>query len=165
MRKIRDLLRRRNKLVQDKSEYLAHIQLTNYQYNLSSVSVKSDRRCNTEAVMEHFEDPVVKENVKTELNMALILKTRIEQLERHIMNIAKGRHLREVNTLKTIPGCGKVLSFVFLYALQEIERSPSVQQFCSFARLVKCQKESAGKAKVKRCRFLSTVWAEPCISC
>lgn len=145
MRKVRDLLRRRNKLVQDKSEYLAHIQLTNYQYNLSPVSVKSDRKCNTKEVVDHFQDSVVKENVKTDLEMSLLLKTKIEQLERHIMKIAKGRHLRELSTLKTIPGCGRVLSLVFLYEIQDISRFPSVQQFCSYARLVKSKKESAGK--------------------
>ena len=63
MRKVRDLLRRRGKLVRDKSESAAHIQLTNYQYNFPSICVKTDRKINTNELLEHFEDPCDKENV------------------------------------------------------------------------------------------------------
>jgi transposase len=38
-----------------------------------------------------------------------------------------------------------VLSLVILYEIHDIRRFPRVQDFVSYARLVKCAKESAGK--------------------
>jgi Transposase IS116/IS110/IS902 family len=44
-----------------------------------------------------------------------------------------------------VPGIGKILSLVLLYEIHDISRFPSVQDFVSYCRLVKCAKESAGK--------------------
>jgi transposase len=40
---------------------------------------------------------------------------------------------------------GKILSLVLLYDMHDIHRFPGVQNFASYARLVKCSKESGGK--------------------
>lgn len=47
--------------------------------------------------------------------------------------------------LRSIPGIGAVLAATILYEIHDIHRFPSVQHFCSYARLVKPQKTSAGK--------------------
>jgi transposase len=47
--------------------------------------------------------------------------------------------------LRTVHGIGKVLSLVILYEIHNIRRFPRVQDFASYARLVKCAKTSAGK--------------------
>jgi len=39
----------------------------------------------------------------------------------------------------------EVLSLVILYEIHDIDRSPTVQDFASCARLVKCAEQSAGK--------------------
>ena len=44
-----------------------------------------------------------------------------------------------------LPGIGKILSMTILYEIDTIDRFPRVQDFASYARLVKCAKESAGK--------------------
>ena len=44
-----------------------------------------------------------------------------------------------------MPGIGRILTLVILYEIEDIHRFPTVQQFCSYARLVKCSQESAGK--------------------
>jgi len=49
--------------------------------------------------------------------------------------------------LQTIPGVGKILALVMLYEIQDISRFERVQNFSSYARLIKPQKESAGKVK------------------
>lgn len=51
--------------------------------------------------------------------------------------------------LKTIPGVGKILALVILYEIHDIHRFQRVQNFCSYARLIKPQKESAGKTTGK----------------
>ena len=44
-----------------------------------------------------------------------------------------------------MPGIGKILRLVLLYAIHDIDRFPRVQDFASSCRLVKCAKESGGK--------------------
>ena len=48
---------------------------------------------------------------------------------------------------RTIPGVGPILAMTILYEIHDIERFPRVQEFASYARLVKCSHESAGKRK------------------
>jgi transposase len=47
--------------------------------------------------------------------------------------------------LQTGPSIGKIRSLVRRYDIHDIGRFPSVQDFASDARLVKCRQESAGK--------------------
>ena len=49
--------------------------------------------------------------------------------------------------LRSVPGVGKVLALVLLYEIHDIRRFPSAGQFLSYARLVRCAHESAGKKK------------------
>jgi len=58
---------------------------------------------------------------------------------------AKQHEAHTLYLLQTVPGIGKILSLVRLYAIPDIGRFPRVQDFASYARLVKCSKESAGK--------------------
>jgi len=44
-----------------------------------------------------------------------------------------------------VPGIGKVLALTILYEIHDISRFDRVQEFASYARLVKCQKQSGGK--------------------
>jgi transposase len=44
-----------------------------------------------------------------------------------------------------VPGIGEILALTLLYEIHDIGRFPSVQDFASYARLVKCEKSSAGK--------------------
>lgn len=47
--------------------------------------------------------------------------------------------------LKTIPGVGRILGMTLLYEICTVDRFPRVQEFMSYARLVRPPKTSAGK--------------------
>jgi transposase len=47
--------------------------------------------------------------------------------------------------LRSIPGVGPILGLVILYEIHDIKRFPRVQDFSSYARLIKSVKESNGK--------------------
>jgi transposase len=49
--------------------------------------------------------------------------------------------------LRTIPGVGPVLALVLLYELHDVQRFATAGQFLSYARLVRCAHESAGRKK------------------
>ena len=44
-----------------------------------------------------------------------------------------------------MPGIGKILALVLLYEIHDIRRFPKAGNFLSYARLVRCTHESAGK--------------------
>ena len=62
-----------------------------------------------------------------------------------IIKTAKQHDANTLYLLQTVPGIGKILSLVLLYAMHDIARFPRVQDLVSSCRLGKCAKESAGK--------------------
>ena len=145
MRATRDLLRRRQYLVQRRAELLAHIQNTNSQYNLPALEKKLDRKSNRVDVPQHFTDVAVRKSIEVDLALLDQLDVLIKRLEAHIVREAKVHDPRNWWRLRSVPGIGEVLGLVMLYEIHDIERFASAQNFCSYARLVECAKQSAGK--------------------
>jgi len=69
----------------------------------------------------------------------------IRELESYLVRSAKGHDASTLQILHTIPGIGKILSLVMLYEIHHIGRFPRVQDFTSYARLIRPKKTSAGK--------------------
>ena len=67
------------------------------------------------------------------------------KLEWYLKHSAKSFDANTIIRLKSVHGIGDILSLVILYELHDINRFPRVQDFVSYCRLVKCQRESAGK--------------------
>lgn len=70
----------------------------------------------------------------------------LRELEQSIEKAAKQHSPNEYGLLRSIPGVGPVLALTLLYEIDTIARFPKVGQLLSYARLVKCKKESAGKS-------------------
>ena len=69
----------------------------------------------------------------------------LAKLEGQLVKQAKTHDAQMYHLLGSIRGIGKILTLVLLYEIQDITRFPSKGQFLSYARLVRCEKESAGK--------------------
>jgi transposase len=145
MRATRDLLRRRLFFVRRRSELFTHIRTTFHQLNLPAPTGKFHHPRNRVGVAELIPDPVVRASVEADLVMAAHLDGVLRSIERTISEQAKVDDPETIELLKTIPGVGRILSLTLLYELHDIARFPRVQDFLSYARLVKSQKSSAGK--------------------
>jgi transposase len=145
MRATRDLLRRRMYLTRKRAELLAHIQNTNSQYNLPEIGKKLAYKANRDGVAERFPEPAVQKSMEVDLALLGYDDPLLNDLELHIVKAAKQHDANTLYLLQTVPGIGKILSLVLLYEIHDIRRFPSVQDFVSYCRLVKCAKESAGK--------------------
>ena len=88
---------------------------------------------------------MVQKNVEADLAVTAELDRILNELELYIVRHAKEHDAFAFHLLRSIPGIGKILALVILYEVHDVERFPTVQQFASYARLVKCPKESAGK--------------------
>jgi len=145
MRATRDLLRRRNHLMRKRAELFAHIQNTHSQYNLSDFLGRIAKPRNREGVVERFDDPSVQNMIATDLSVIAAYDPIIAKMERDIISMARHHDPVAHALLNTIAGIGRILSLVILYEIEDIKRFPSVQDFASYSRLVKCSKESNGK--------------------
>jgi transposase len=145
MRATRDLLRRRLSLTRQRAEWLAHIQNTHSQYNLPEIGKKLADKANRDGVAERFPDLAVHKSMEVDLALLGYDEPLLRDLELHIVKAAQQHDPHTLSLLQTVPGIGKILSLVLLYEIHDIQRFPSVQDFVSSCRLVKCAKESAGK--------------------
>ncbi|MCP4097179.1 MAG: IS110 family transposase [Planctomycetaceae bacterium] len=145
MRSTRDLLRRRMHFVGKRADLLTHIQQTNYQYNLPNIGKTLKYKSNREGVAERFDDASARKTVEVDLELIEYYDTIIRKLELYLVRSAKAHDPTVLQILQTIPGIGKILSLVLLYEIQDITRFPRVQDFTSYARLIRPKKTSAGK--------------------
>jgi len=145
MRSTRDLLRRRLHLVRKRGELLAHIQNTRAQYNLPGFEKRLAYPGNRDGVVEHFPDPSVRKSIEVDVVLIDQYDALVNDLELTIVREAKRHDGDAFHRLRSVPGIGKVLALTILYEIHDIARFDRVQEFASYARLIKCRKESAGK--------------------
>lgn len=145
MRTTRDLMRRRNHLMRKRAELLAHIQNTASQYNHQDPLGRIAKPQNREGLVDRFELPSVKMSVAANLEMIGTYDKVLAALEQDIIKSAMAHDPGAYALLKTIPGVGRIIALNMLYEIQDINRFPTVQDFASYCRLVKCAQESNGK--------------------
>lgn len=145
MRSTRDLLRRRMYLMRQRADLLAHVQNTNSQYNLEEIGKRIAYKRHRAGVAERFADTQVQKSVAVDFALIEYLDKALNDLELTISRLAMEHDPQGFYLLRSVPGIGKILALVMLYEIHDIRRFPSVQNFTSYSRLVKCAKESAGK--------------------
>jgi transposase len=147
MRETRDLLRRRTYFVRQRAALLTHLQILNAQYNLPPFPKKLSNAGNREEmdIVQRFADPSVQKSAGANLAVIDCLDEQIADLELYLTRTAKVDDVQTYHRLQTIPGVGKVLALVLLYEAHDIGRFADAGRFLSYARLVRCQHESAGK--------------------
>jgi transposase len=149
MRETRDLLRRRTYLVRKRAELMTHLQILNSQYNLAPFPKKLSFAANRAAmdIAQRFADPSVQHSAAADLAIIDALDGQIGTLELYLTRTAKVDDVQTFHRLQTIPGVGKTLALILLYEMHDVQRFDHVGQFLSYARLVRCAHESAGKQK------------------
>ena len=145
MRATRDLLRRRMRFVRYRADLSAHVQNTVSQYNLPPLNLRTDRRVDLPEIPNHFSDPVVRQMIELDTPGIGPLDEQLRVLEQALAMQAKAHDAGAYHLLRSVPGIGRILALVILYEVEDIHRFPTIGQFASYARLVKCAKESAGK--------------------
>ena len=145
MRAPRDLLRRRMPLRRTRAALLAHIQHTNSQYNLPEMGKKLADKGNRDGVAERFLEPAVQTSVAVALALLDHDDRRLRDIALTMVPTAKPHNAQALYRRHSVPGIGKILRWVLLYAMHAITRFPRVQDCVSYCRVVKCAKEAAGK--------------------
>jgi transposase len=145
MRATRDLLRRRMHLMHKRAELIAHIHNTNTQYNLPEIGKSLRYKSNRQLVEGRFADPGAQKSVDMDVQLVNFYDQQFSSVEYHIRKHAKVHDYHSYMLLQSVPGIGDIIGLVILYEIYDINRFPTVQDFASYARLVKCKAESGGK--------------------
>jgi len=146
MRGTRDLLRRRYRYVTLRAESYTHIQGTFNQQAIDGVSSSDVKRKSSRADLpNHFDHPDIAMSVNCDIELSHALDPIINKIEKQVYTRAKYHDHNALSILMTTPGIGKILAFTILYEIYTINRFPSVQNFSSYCRLVKCERTSNGK--------------------
>ncbi len=111
---------------------------------MPEIGKKIAYKANRTGVAERFDDAAVQKTIEVDLALITYYDELLKDLELSLLKTAKQHDAHTLYLLQTIPGIGKILSLVLLDEIHDIHRFPSVQDFASSARLVKCSKESGG---------------------
>jgi transposase len=146
MRSTRDLLRRRLHFTRKRAELLTHVQNTFTQYNLPKPSERLTQSDNRQRLADLFDEPALRATIRADLSLIDHYDDLIPVPEHTVLELARVHDPDTLRLLMSIHGVGKVLGLTLLYEIGDIGRFPSAQDFSSYGRLVKCAKESDGKA-------------------
>ena len=146
MRAVRDLMRRRLHFVRHCAELKAHVKNTASQYNLDVISGNLKDANQRDKLVEYFPDPAVQASVDANLYTIAEYHSTINKIEWFVLQKTKSVHAKHYRILTSVPGIGRVLALTILLEIGDINRFPTVKQFASYSRLIKCKAESAGKS-------------------
>ncbi len=146
MRATRDLLRRRMKIVRHGADLKAHVVNTTSQYNLPPNKVNLKDVAAREQLKKTFPEQSVQKNIDLDVVILDCYAEQLGKVEWYIETQARQHNPIHLHLLKSISGIGRILSLTIIYEIGDINRFESVQKFASYARLVKCKAESAGKS-------------------
>ena len=145
LRATRDLLRRRIRFMTIRAEAYAHIQ-TVFRQNCMIISPRDVKNKKTRRqLVTKLNDKQLISSIEMDLDVIDNFDALLKPIEAEIRAKAKYHDRTTLNLLLTVPGIGDMMSLVILYEIGDINRFSSPQNFSSYCRIVKCERESGGK--------------------
>jgi transposase len=151
MRAVRDLLRRRHRLVRHRSEANTHVQLLLRQQGICDFRGKDVKSVSgKQQILKSLTDPDVYYLVNSDLLLIEQLDRLLSEKEKHIKGRAYHHNGTDYSLLKSVTGVGDMLALSILYETHDIKRFLRVQNYSSYCRVIRVQRTSAGKNKYGR---------------
>jgi transposase len=133
-RPVRDLLRRRQKVVSMRAEEYGSLRQLLLREGYLSSSRNEIKLAEEEDLSEWFTHPLVVMSGSQQLERITLLSRQIQELEQQIFDLTRDK--ADYKRLLKIAGIGRILALTILYEVGEISRFQSVRQFSSYCRLV-----------------------------
>ena len=144
-RAVRDLLRRRHRLVQQRVSNLLSIQNQFARLGMNGFSAERLKRLHDDDLDGLIADVNVRSAIVANLALVRCLNLQIKRLEREVL--AQVKLAAQFAPLLSITGIGKILALTIMLETGEIGRFAKVGQFASYARCVNAQRFSNEKKK------------------
>jgi transposase len=147
-RSIRDLLRRRQTFVQQRTTHILSVKSAIMRNCAISVK-RSDMVKLKDSDIDMFipENRTLNFNLKTNLEMINFFDLKIRDIETHLLEKLTGSN--EFNLLQSVPGIGKILGMAIALETGAIERFPKVGNYTSYCRCTGSKRTSNDKIKGK----------------
>ena len=145
-RAVRDLLRKRAHLVQQRTQNLLSVQNLTCRNTGSSLRSNQVKKLTTEGLEQSYgkeEDRALAINCS--LRIIGALDAEIRTIEKQVKN--EIRLSQPYQLLQTAPGIGEILAMVIMFEAGNMSRFPSVGDFSSYCRCVKSVRLSNNKKK------------------
>jgi len=144
-RAVRDLLRRRHRLVQQRVGNLLSIQNQFARLGMNGFSAQRLKRLQDGELDRLIAEPNVRSAVTANLALVRCLNLQIERLEREVLTQVK--LAAQFAPLTSVTGIGKILALTIMLETGEIGRFAKVGNFASYARCVDAKRLSNEKKK------------------
>ncbi len=144
-RAVRDLLRRRHRLVQQRVSNLLSIQNQFARLGMNGFSAERLKRLHDDELDGLIADGNVRSALAANLALVRCLNLQIERLEREVLGQVK--LAAQYEPLLSVTGIGKILALTIMLETGEIGRFAKVGRFASYARCVNAQRFSNEKKK------------------
>lgn len=145
-RGVRDLLRKRSQLVQQRTTNLLSIQTIIARETGQQVSGSQIKQSSADELMQLLQN---KKDVffaaRANWRVMLALNEEIKEIEKYVLSIAKLRP--EFKQLHTVPGIGDILALAIMLETGDISRFKEVGNFSSYCRCVDSKRISNEKKK------------------
>lgn len=145
-RAVRDLLRERRRLVQQRTRNVLSTQSTVWRHSaqkLPSKVILGQR----EGDWPELADDNVTLGINAHRATIEVLNAQIDLIECRVLKMVKARP--EYNMLLTVPGIGPIIAWTILLEAGELSRFKNVGHFASYCRCVNAQRTSNGKKKAE----------------
>ena len=146
-RPVRDLLRKRLQLVQQRTAQILSFQNLVARHLGKSLNVNAVKKLSEDDVAHLFHKEHVVVSGKVSIATILFLSARIQQLEKMVHRVAKLKD--EYKLLMTVPGIWRILALTIMYETGPIERFAKVGNYASYCRCVGSKRISNEKLKGK----------------
>jgi transposase len=143
-RAVRDLLRKRLQLVQQRVRNILSAQNQLWRSTGINITSKPIRAADYE-ILNNLKDIHVQMAVKANLNVIALLNQEIDRIEKCVLK--KSKLKPEFQALLTINGVGNILGQTIMLETGDISRFKSVGNFSSYARCVSSSRTSNNKKK------------------
>jgi transposase len=144
-RPVRDLLRKRMRLVQHRTAHIVSVLNTITRNTGSSLSWSKIEAMTDDQVSKLLGEGLIGMAPRASLEVIKSLNQEISKIEKTAKARAKLRS--EFELLKTVWGVGTILALTIMYETGEISRFSQVGDYCSYARCVGSVRISNGKKK------------------
>ena len=160
LRPVRDLLRRRVSLVQQRTALLLSFKSLYARTTGEAMSLSRLKGMTVEAARELYEHPANQLIATLQQEHIAVLNRSIAQLEKLVL--ARARTLPWYEQLDTLPGVGRILGITIALEVGEIGRFAGPGQFASYCRTVAAERFSNEKSKGRnnrKCGNRYLAWA------
>ena len=160
LRPVRDLLRRRTKLVQQRTALLLSFKSLYARTHGQRLDLSDAKKMEPKEAPKLYEHPANQLIAKVQAEHMRALDKSVERLEKAVLDCAREIPLYE--KLLTLPGIGRILGMTITMEVGDIKRFKTDGDFASYCRVVDARRLSNGKCKAEnnqKCGNRHLAWA------